>query len=191
MSITVFAKNEALDGLSLTQVSLHSGFPGTTGANEISGGSYARVPVSVGAATGGVRTSASASLLVPASTVRWIGWWDGVNFLFGTPNGGATPRNFVAIASTDTIYSPAHGYADDAAIVFWGGTAPGGMASGTVYYVRDSATDSFKCAATVGGAAIDITASASSGCWVSAITERTYAVPASHTVTVGTFLVPD
>lgn len=192
MSIPTYTKNAALDGLSFTHASLHSSYPGTTGANEISGGAYARKAVTVSAASGGQRILASSvAFTVPACTVRWIGWWDGSNFLFGTPNGGAVPRNFVALASDDTIYSPAHGYADGTTVVFWGGTAPIGTNSGTIYYVRDAATDSFKVAATLAGTAIDLTATASSGCWVSEITAKTYAAAATHTVTAGTFLIPD
>jgi hypothetical protein len=191
MSFSAAAKNDALDGWNITRVSLHSGWPGTTGANEISGGAYARGTVSVGAAVGGVRTASSVTLFVPASTIKWMGWWDGSTFLFPTPNGGATPKNFVALASDDNIYSPSHGYANTNEIVFWGGTAPGGLSSGTIYYVRDASTDSFKVAATPSGTAIDITSSASSGCWVSTITSVTYAVASTHAITVGTFLVPD
>jgi hypothetical protein len=190
VSLPTYTKNELLDGLTFSQASLHSAFPGTTGANEISG--VSRVSANVAAATGGQRSLvATLTFIVPASTVRWVGWWDGSNFLGCTPNGGATPKNFVSLSSTDTIYSPSHGYTDDAAIVFWNGTAPQPLAAGTVYYVRDAATDTFKVATTVGGTAVDLTTASSFGCVVSAIVEKTYAASATHAVTVGTFLVPD
>ena len=191
MSFSAHAKNSALNGWQITHVSLHSDWPGTTGANELSGSPYARTSISVGAATGGLRTAAQTVIYVPASTVNWIGWWDGTSFLFATPNGGATPKNFVAVASDDVIHSTGHGYANTDPIVFWGGTAPGGLVTGTIYYVRDASTDSFKVTATPSGTAIDITSASSAGCWVSGITTKTYAVSSTHTITVGTFLIPD
>jgi hypothetical protein len=38
MGFSVTARNQALDGITVDRVSLHSGDPGTTGANYISGG---------------------------------------------------------------------------------------------------------------------------------------------------------
>ena len=38
MAFSTTAKNEALDGITVDRVSLHSGDPGTTGANLIAGG---------------------------------------------------------------------------------------------------------------------------------------------------------
>ena len=190
MSISALAKNQALDGITISTVSVHSDYPGATGANEISGATRASVSVSV--SSGGQRTLTSAvSVTLPAATVRWLGWRNSAGFLFATPNGGATPKNFVAVPSTDVIHCVAHGYTDTTKVVFWPGTAPAPLVAGTIYYVRDAATDSFKVAATSGGTAIDLTGSASSGCWVSTIEEKTYAQAASHTVTAATFLIPD
>lgn len=59
------ATNQALDGLSggttnvLAYVSLHTASPSTTGANETSGGSYARQACSWNAASGGSKTNSS------------------------------------------------------------------------------------------------------------------------------------
>lgn len=190
MSIPTYAKNAALDGLTYTQVSLHSAYPGTTGGNEISGSPYARQTATIAAASGGQRVlSAAVSVPVPASTIRWLGWWDGSNFMGGVPNGGHTPKNFVAY--DDTIHCPIHGYTDTQTIVFWGGTAPSGLVTGTTYYVRDSATNSFKVAATSGGVAISMAAPSSFGCVVSRITDKTYAIDSAHTITSATFTVPD
>jgi hypothetical protein len=190
VSIAALLKNQALDGITISTVSVHSDYPGTTGANEISGAT--RATVNVGASVGGVRTlAASATVTVPASTIRWIGWRNSSGFLGSTPNGGATPKNFVAQPSTDLIYCPSHGYADTTKVVFWLGTAPAPLVSGTIYYVRDATADTFKVAATSGGTAIDLTAASSFGCVVSTITEKTYAGSATHTVSSGTFLIPD
>lgn len=61
---------------------------------------------------------------------------------------------------TDTFTSATHGYSDADAVVFSTGSGsaalPTGLVAGTVYYVRDSATNTFKVAATSGGAAIDL-----------------------------------
>lgn len=66
---------------------------------------------------------------------------------------------FTADNSTDTITSAAHGLSDGDVIVFHTltGTLPSGLTAGTPYYVRDSATDTFKVATTSGGSAVNIT----------------------------------
>lgn len=53
MSLVATAKNTMLNALTITQMSAHSAFPGGTGANEITGGAYARVAVTFGTASGG------------------------------------------------------------------------------------------------------------------------------------------
>lgn len=194
MTIPTTTKNNMLDGQTIDKASLHTGFPGTTGANEVSGGSpaYAQKAITVGAASGGQRTlSSSVSFDVPASTIRWVGFWNSTTFVGCAPNGGATPKNFTAIASSDTISAPSHGYSDTQKIVFFNGTPPTGLTEGTVYYVRDSATDTFKVAATSGGAAIDLTGASSFGCVVCAITEDVYASQGTHTLSTATFAIPD
>ena len=71
---------------------------------------------------------------------------------------------FTAVAATDVITSNSHGLSDgDAVFVHSFGTLPGGLSAGTVYYVRDSTTNTFKLAATSGGSAIDITSTGSGG----------------------------
>ena len=70
-------------------VSLHTGAVGTTGANEVAGGSYVRVAVTWGAAASGSMASTGAvTINVPASTtVTSFGFWDASttgNWLGGT-----------------------------------------------------------------------------------------------------------
>ena len=70
-------------------VSLHTGAVGTTGANEVAGGSYARVSVTFGSPSSGQMASTGAvTINVPASTtVTSFGFWDAVttgNWLGGT-----------------------------------------------------------------------------------------------------------
>lgn len=75
---------------SATHVSLHSGDPAGTGANEISGGTpaYARVAITAWADTGdGVYTAILAGPFdVPADTeVTWAGLWEGTTYLDKAP----------------------------------------------------------------------------------------------------------
>lgn len=192
-SATTNAINALLGGLTITNASLHSGFPGATGANEVSGGSpaYARKGVTFGAASGGFRSlSAAVTFDVPATTVRWVGYWNTSTFLYYTPNGGATPREFVADAAADLIRSPAHGYVNTQKVVFFGGTVPGGLVEGTVYFVVGAATDTFQVSATSGGAAIDLTSAGTSDVQVSAIVEDVYASQGTHQLTTAQFGLP-
>jgi hypothetical protein len=61
-------------------ISLHSATPGTTGASEIGGGSYARVATTWGSIAAGAVTGTQVTINVPASTtiVYW-GIWDAVS----------------------------------------------------------------------------------------------------------------
>lgn len=58
--------------------SLHTADPGSDGSSEVSGGAYARRPLSWAAASGGtVAVDGSVVFDVPASTtVSWLGLWD-------------------------------------------------------------------------------------------------------------------
>lgn len=191
MTIPAATKNTMLSGLTIDGASLHSGFPGSIGANEISGAQQAVV---FGSASGGVRTLTSAVTFagLPVCTVKWVGFKSGASFLACAPNGGAVPKNFMAVPSSDMVYSVSHGYPDGQKVVFFNGTPPGGLTEGQTYFVRDSATDSFKVAETDGGAAINLTSSASFGCVVSAITEAAYTVAGgSHQLSAASAVIPD
>lgn len=65
-------------GNKLLYVSLHDADPGTTGTDELAGGSYARVAVTWNAASGGALDSSNQPLInVPAgATVAYVGLWD-------------------------------------------------------------------------------------------------------------------
>lgn len=64
----------------LLYVSLHTATPGTTGANEASGGApaYARKALVWGASSGGVATATEVTFDVPAGTYTHFGVWDAV-----------------------------------------------------------------------------------------------------------------
>lgn len=80
MTLKVAALNQAVDAITVTQMSLHSGAPTDAGtANEISGGSYARQNVAFGAAANGVRTITAPAVFSVAAgtTVAYYVIWDG------------------------------------------------------------------------------------------------------------------
>lgn len=194
MSYTTEAKNLMLDALVLGTMSLHSGFPGTTGANEISGGApaYARKACVVNSASGSVRALNAAVVfdIGAGTTVRWVGFWDGVVFRAYSPSGG-NPKEFQVDTAADTVSVPSHGYADTAPIVFYGDTVPGGLVEGTVYYVRDALTNTFAVAATPGGAVLPLSTQGGAACTVSVITETVYAAQDTHTIGSGSFGLPN
>lgn len=187
MTLVVSARNAAMDAVTIDSMSLHSGFPGETGANELSGSGYARQTTSFNASSGGVRTLATAETFTVGAgqTVRWIGLWVGSTFRGYSPNGGS-PQEFSVAIATDVVTCLGHGYADTNTIVFYGGTVPSPLVEGTVYYVRDATTDTFKVAATAGGAAIDLTGAGAGDCVVSRIFEDAYAGADTHQITAFT-----
>jgi hypothetical protein len=183
MSLSTAAKNTLLNAITPDAISAHSGFPGNTGANELAGSGYTRGVGSFNAASGAVRTlTAAVNVTIgTGQTVRWLGIWQGGSFLGYSPNGG-NPKEFVVSISTDVVTCLSHGYVDTQKIVFYGDTTPAGLTEGTIYFVRDATTDTFKVAATSGGAAIDLTGAGSAACVVSAITEDAYGGGGTHTV---------
>lgn len=69
----------------------------------------------------------------------------------------STSQSATGVASTDVVTATAHGFSDGQPIYFTVLTGGAGLAISTIYYVRDSDTDTFKLAATSGGAAINFT----------------------------------
>ena len=71
------------------KISLHTADPSTTGANEVTGGSYARQSAGYSAASGGVAALGGtvSFTAMPSCTVTHIGYWDSAGtplFLQGT-----------------------------------------------------------------------------------------------------------
>ena len=159
-------RNDALNGLAatVTHVSLHNADPSTTGANELTGGSpaYARLAVSWAAAAAGVRDNSGAlDFNVPAgATVLHLGLWTAITagtFKGWFPVGGFAAQAATFLASTDVFTSYGHGYANgDRIIVADVGLAgvPTGFVEGTLYFVVNTATDTFQLSATLGGASV-------------------------------------
>lgn len=162
------ALNDMLDSLAarLDEVSLHSAFS-ASGANEVTGGSYARQAITWNAAASGALDSSNQpSFSVPSGqTVAWIGYWSTSEspdvFMGMTTNrqsGDVGPTKYVVDTGNDTIEAPAHGFSNDDRVAFWGGTPPGGLTEGTHYWVVNATTDDFQVASSQGGSpGIDLT----------------------------------
>lgn len=71
-----------------------------------------------------------------------------------------------ADSSTDLVTETAHGLIDGDKLLIRGATPPAGLTAGNYYFVRDATTNTFKLAATAGGAAIDLTTSGTAWTWV-------------------------
>jgi len=169
-------------------MSLHTAYS-ASGANEITGGSYARQTISWSAASGRSKAaSGTSSFSVPAgNTVVFIGIWasNGTTFRGMWPNGG-TERSFQVDLTNERIYCEGHGMVDDDNVVFFGATVPTGLTAGTVYYVVDTTAgdpDYFSVAATQGGGAINISGQPSKDACVSQIVLEAYAGDGTHQVT--------
>lgn len=101
------AENQALDALSggttnvIAYVSLHTASPSTTGANENSGGGYARQACSWNAASGGTKTNSSSLTFTTAGStaITYFGTWSASTA--GTYGiGGALTSSVTAVTIT-------------------------------------------------------------------------------------------
>jgi hypothetical protein len=72
-------------------------------------------------------------------------------------------RAVTAVAATDILTATAHGFVADERIVFRSLTGGAGLVVGTTYFARDITANTFKVAATVGGAAVNITSDVTVG----------------------------
>lgn len=153
-------------------ISLHDDDPGETGANEVTGGSYARQSGSFGAAASGV-CSSDANITftgMPAGDVVAVGIWDASgagNNLWNGWLGGNAPKLFNTLELVNgDITCENHGFAADDRVVFSAedaGALPTGISAGTIYWVITAglATDTFRVATTSEGSAIVPTADGS------------------------------
>jgi hypothetical protein len=83
--------------------SLHTTTPGTTGAAEVVGGSYARQPFTTGAPSVGVKTSTDAQnwVSMPSCTVGYFGFWTAVTG--GTWLGGGALSSSLTVPVGATV----------------------------------------------------------------------------------------
>lgn len=187
MSLTIAAKNTMLNALTIDTASLHTAFPGLTGANEVSGGTpaYARKAVVFGAAAGGSRAlTAAVTFDVPATTARWFGFWASGTYVGYAANGGAQLL-FQIDVTNNLVRSTAHGLSNGTKVAFFNATVPSGLTEGVVYFVVNSTPDTFQVSATVGGSPLVIS-STGSGCSMSTIIEDVYASQGTHTLNTDT-----
>jgi hypothetical protein len=111
MSISNYLEDELLDAVfsngsfavATCYISLHTADPGETGADECTGGSYARQQAAFDTASGGAtaNTDQEEFTSMPACTITHVGVWDAVssgNFLWG----GALSASKV-VNSGDTV----------------------------------------------------------------------------------------
>lgn len=107
MGFTDAVKDAALSTITAQAlyVSVHTADPGTTGANEATGGSpaYARKPLSWGTPAAGSVSAPNVVIDVPAGTYTHVGLWgsvSGTDFKGGdtlkNSSGTATPLTFTA-----------------------------------------------------------------------------------------------
>jgi hypothetical protein len=84
-------------------VSLHTASPGTTGANEVTGGSYARQSETDGLPSSGVKTSTNAQNFtsMPAVTVGYFGKWSAASA--GTYYGGGALSASLTVPAGATV----------------------------------------------------------------------------------------
>lgn len=94
--LDLVASGTAYPKLAANRLSLHTGDPGETGANEVVGGSYARQPVTWTAASGGsVSPTAAVDFNgMPAVTVTHFGVWT----TLGEYRGGGVATNRTLLA---------------------------------------------------------------------------------------------
>lgn len=179
------ARNTALDALDeaatagIKYIGIHTltdpGTGATANAGEATGGSpaYARLAVTWGAAATGQKTGSSGTLTfdVPAGTYGFFTMWNAVtgnvsgNYQGHIPFGGSSAlKGFFSTDTTltnDQLFSVAHGMSDGDRVILYNvfsETLPTGVSEGTIYYVVNSATNTFKVSTTQGGTAVDITA---------------------------------
>lgn len=171
-------------------LSIHSAFS-DTGANELSGGAYARTQIEWDAASGRVADNTNQEVVqIPAgSTVRWLGRWSASSagtFYGMVPNGSTTAKVAVGL-DTDTFYCAAHGFSNDdkVTITRLDNAVPTGVTEGDVYYVISSTTDTFQISTSSGGAAVNVTASHE--CIVSDIIEESFVAQGQIILNAGAF----
>jgi hypothetical protein len=145
-----------------------------SGGVEVSGGSYARYNITNNTtnfpnASGGVKSN-NANYNFPTATANWgtivgFGLYDDPtagNLLFHGPLYQPSPKMCYADAS-DLISCPAHGFTAGMTVRFQTipeGSLPAGLSEATLYYVIATGlvTDGFKVSTTLGGSAVNITA---------------------------------
>jgi|GEM_PF-355868 len=133
-----------------------------------------RAPVvnskAIAAPVGGWDASAALANMKPENAVQLKNWFPQPGYVEVRKGFrghaydiGSNPKTVSSLnTSTDTFTSNGHGLADATRVKFHAETSlPSGLQSSRTYYIRDSATNTFKVSATEGGSVVDITAAGS------------------------------
>lgn len=103
MAFTAAVLNAMIDAAATmgTYVSAHTADPGTSGASEVTGGSYARQQTTWGAAGNGIRIGTQVTIPIPAGTVvTHVGVWSAASGgLFREGAALSASQNFVTAAN--------------------------------------------------------------------------------------------
>ena len=110
---SVSFRNKAVDAVALNGganwFSIHTGDPGTNGANELTGGDYVRVQSVYPAAVSGAASIPGATSSIPSGSVithwgRWTSQTGGTFFTGGAlPNGGDTFGSAGTYTNVNTV----------------------------------------------------------------------------------------
>jgi hypothetical protein len=92
-----------------------------------------------------------------------VGNVDGVDYVTSLTLAAVGRTGVTGVAATDVITLTGHGFADTQRVKFSAITGGAGLSAGTTYFVRDATADTFKLAATSGGAAINFTTDITAG----------------------------
>lgn len=177
-------------GSANTMVGLHTAFS-ASGANLIASSKTASNFSAASSRSKALAANVDCPVGAPA-TVAFLSAWDstGSTFKGMAPNGNDGYLSFQVDLTNDYVIAEGHGWSDSQAIVFIGGTPPGGLTEGTIYYVKAGVAgdpDKFQVSATAGGSAINLTSQAAQGCSVSKIVPEVYSGTGTHRVTGLTF----
>lgn len=158
--------NTMLDAVVVTHVGLATAYPGASGANEVSGGTYARKATTPAAAAARQRELVPTAVTfdVPAGvTAKWIVAWSAVTGGVCRAIGplGSSKQLVATVQAADDIFrSDAHTLVNDSKVVFIpiaNESLPAGITEGTDYFVVNATADTFQVSVTQGGAAINLT----------------------------------
>lgn len=102
MAFTAAVLNAMIDAAATmgTYISAHTADPGTSGANEVTGGSYARQQTTWGSASNGVRAGTQVTIPIPVSTtVTHVGVWSAASGGLFRTGAAITPQSFPTAAN--------------------------------------------------------------------------------------------
>lgn len=102
MAFTAAVLNAMIDAAATmgTYISAHTADPGTSGASEVIGGSYARQQTTWGSASNGVRAGTQVTIPIPAGiTVTHVGVWSAASGGLFRTGAAITSQNFSTAAN--------------------------------------------------------------------------------------------